>query len=433
MLAPPLSRVASADETSFLPADIESVQARGLAATAFPDEAAAATATLAFYRASGLTAGDATYRDALAAWLTDPATPAAVRDHVLGVTTVATDPVRAAEMSSGDGTTELASVRLDVVSFQQGRTRPSPASASTSPRRRRAGSRCMSPGSSGIGADYVAAIVQGTDRTTAVTIVLVILILLLIYRAPLAALVPLLTIGAAFLVSRGLLGWVAESGAKVSTLIESFVVVLVFGVGTDYTIFLISRYREELARTPDGGRSAASRAIAAERTVSRIGSVIAASAATVIVGLLSLAAARFGLVQTIGPAMALAIAVTLVAGLTLAPATLVVFGPALFWPRHPGPVARRGGRRPGTGSLSRSCAGRSWSPRAVITPAGDPRARHPERRRPASTCSPSCRPPPTPGSASSAWRSTWTAAASCRSRPMSAPPVSTSPRPPAWR
>ena len=54
---------------------------------------------------------------------------------------------------------------------------------------------------------------------------------------------------------------------KVSTLIESFVVVLVFGVGTDYTIFLISRYREELARTPDGGRSAASRAVAAERTV----------------------------------------------------------------------------------------------------------------------------------------------------------------------
>ncbi len=119
--------------------------------------------------------------------------------------------------------------------------------------------------------------------------------------------------------------------------------VLVFGVGTDYTIFLVSRYREELARTPDGGRSAASRAAAAERTVARIGAVIAASAATVIVGLVSLAAARFGLVQTIGPAMALAIAVTLAAGLSLAPALLVVFGPALFWPRHPRPVGRSGG------------------------------------------------------------------------------------------
>ena len=119
-LAPPLSRVGSADETSFLPADVESVQARHVAERAFPEDAAAALGTLVFFREGGLTAEDAAYRDAFAAWLTDPATPAAVRDHVLGVTTVATDPVRAVEMRSDDGTIELASVRLDVVSFQQG-------------------------------------------------------------------------------------------------------------------------------------------------------------------------------------------------------------------------------------------------------------------------------------------------------------------------
>ena len=341
--APQLARVGSADETSFLPSDVESVRAREIGATAFPSDAAAATATLVFSRAEGLTAADAAYRDAFAAWLTDPATPVGVREHVLGVTTVTTDPLRAPEMQSGDGTTELASVRLDVVAFQQGANEAVDGirehAAATAP----AGLAVHVTGSAGIGADYVTSIVEGTDRTTFVTIVLVILILLAIYRAPLAALVPLLTIGAAFLISRGLLGWVAEAGVKVSTLIESFVVVLVFGVGTDYTIFLISRYREELARTPDGGRSAASRAVAAERTVARIGAVIAASAATVIVGLVALAVARFGLVQTIGPAMALAIAVTLAAGLTLAPAFLVVFGPALFWPRHPRPVADEAG------------------------------------------------------------------------------------------
>ena len=342
LLAPQLSRVGSADETSFLPADVESVEARHIGTAAFPADAAVGTATLVFFREGGLTPGDAAYRDAFAAWLVDPATPAAVREHVLGVTTVATDPVRAAEMRSDDGSVELASVRLDVVAFQQGANEAVDGirehAAATAP----AGLSVHVTGSAGIGADYVASIVEGTDRTTMVTIVLVVLILLAIYRAPLAALVPLLTIGAAFLISRGLLGWVAEAGVKVSTLIESFVVVLVFGVGTDYTIFLISRYREELARTPDGGRSAASRAVAAERTVARIGAVIAASAATVIVGLVSLAVARFGLVQTIGPAMALAIAVTLAAGLTLAPAFLVVFGPALFWPRHPKPIGDEG-------------------------------------------------------------------------------------------
>ena len=353
VLAPPLSRVGSADETSFLPADVESVEARRVGAAAFPADAAVGTATVVFFREGGLFAADTAYRDAFAAWLIDPATPAAVRDHVLGVTTVATSPLRAPEMQSEDGTTELASVRLDVVAFQHGANQAVNGirdhAAATAP----TGLAVHVTGSAGIGADYVAAILEGTDRTTVVTILLVVLILLAIYRAPAAALVPLLTIGAAYLVSRGLLGWVAEAGVKVSTLIESFVVVLVFGVGTDYTIFLISRYREELARTPDGGRSAASRAIAAERTVARIGAVIAASAATVIVGLVSLAVARFGLVQTIGPAMALAIAVTLAAGLTLAPALLVVFGRVLFWPRHPKPI----GEESGVGAWDRLAAG----------------------------------------------------------------------------
>lgn len=338
VLAPPLSVVGSADETSFLPAEVESVQAREVAAQAFPGDAAPAIATLVLFRAGGLTAEDAAFLDSFAAWLTDPATPAAVRDHVLGVTTTSSDPVRAAEMRSADGTTELASVRLDVVSFQQGANAAVDGirdrAAATAP----AGLEVRVTGSAGIGRDYMASILEGTDRTTVVTVALVVLILLAIYRAPLAALVPLLTIGMAFLISRGLLGWVADAGVKVSTLIESFVVVLVFGVGTDYTIFLISRYREELARTPDGGRSPASRAIAAERTVGRIGAVIAASGSTVIVGLVALAVARFGLVQTIGPAMALAIAVTVFAGLTLAPAFLVVFGTKLFWPRHPRPI-----------------------------------------------------------------------------------------------
>ncbi|MGZ8437266.1 MAG: MMPL family transporter, partial [Candidatus Limnocylindrales bacterium] len=105
-----------------------------------------------------------------------------------------------------------------------------------------------------------------------------------------------------------------------------FVVVLVFGVGTDYTIFLISRYREEVSK---GDWHAASRT-----TVKRIGAVITASAATVIVGLGSMAFGQFGMIQTTGPALALTIFVTLLVALTLAPALLGIFGHYLFWPRH---------------------------------------------------------------------------------------------------
>ncbi len=69
-------------------------------------------------------------------------------------------------------------------------------------------------------------------------------------------------------------------------------------------------------------------------TVSRIGAVIAASAATVIVGLASMVVARFGMIQTTGPALAITIFITLLAGLTLTPSLLAIFGRRLFWPLH---------------------------------------------------------------------------------------------------
>ena len=73
---------------------------------------------------------------------------------------------------------------------------------------------------------------------------------------------------------------------------------------------------------------------AATTTVGRIGAVITASAATVIVGLSSMAAASFGMIQTIGPALAIAVAITLLAGLTLTPALALLAGRWLYWPRH---------------------------------------------------------------------------------------------------
>jgi RND superfamily putative drug exporter len=181
-------------------------------------------------------------------------------------------------------------------------------------------------GQAGIGRDYLKAIQDGTDRTTLVTILLVVLVLLAIYRAPLAALVPLLTIGAAFMVARGVLGFMAQGGWALSSVLDSFIVVLVFGVGTDYTIFFISRFREELTCNEHDE--------ALRVTVKRIGAVIAASAATVIVGLASMASARFGMIQTTGPALAIAIFVTLLAGLTLTPSLLAIFGRHIFWPLH---------------------------------------------------------------------------------------------------
>ncbi len=209
-------------------------------------------------------------------------------------------------------------------------------------------------GAAAISSDYLDAIKAGTESTTTMTVLLVLIVLLLIYRAPLAALVPLVTIGAAFVVSRGVLGFLASLGWQVSSLLDTFLVVMVFGVGTDYAIFLISRYREEVSGGGDWHDAARS-------TVKRIGAVISASAATVIVGMASMAFGEFKMISSTGPAIAVAILVTLIAGLTLAPALLSVFGHYLFWPLHDRP--RREGE-PG-GFFARLAAAVSRHPGVV--------------------------------------------------------------------
>lgn len=336
-LAPSLSVVGSADETSFLPANAESMHARDLLARAFPADASSGTATLVFSRASGLTGADHAYIAGLDAWVRSGDAPPGIRDAISRIAGATTDPQLASLYRSADGVVELAMVQMTVVPFQ---TKSNTAIdelrahlASTRP----AGLVANVTGQAGVGRDYMQSITDGTDRTTLVTVVLVILILLAIYRAPLAALVPLLTIAAAFLVSRGILGELAQAGWKVSSILDSFIVVLVFGVGTDYTIFLVSRFREEVG---GNGRQAA-----LERTVGRMGAVITASAATVVVGLGSMIVGSFGMIQTTGPALAIAIVVTLVAGLTLTPALLAIFGRALFWPLHERTAASAAGDR----------------------------------------------------------------------------------------
>jgi RND superfamily putative drug exporter len=323
-LAPSLSQAGSADETSFLPRDAESLAARQIIATAFPKDSAPTVALIVFARPGGLTDADRAAIEGLRGYFEGSGHPAAVLRYVTAETT----PSLASMFRSTDGVVELAQVDMSTPSFL-----PATNAAVDAVRAHLSVPSVLPPGmtaqvtgQAGIGRDYLQAIEDGTSRTTVVTILLVVLVLLIIYRAPLAALAPLITIGSAFMVARGILGFLAQAGWQLSSVLDSFIVVLVFGVGTDYTIFLISRFREELAHNE--------RDDALRVTVSRIGAVITASAATVIVGLASMVVARFGMIQTTGPALAIVIFVTLLAGLTLTPSLLAIFGRRLFWPLH---------------------------------------------------------------------------------------------------
>ncbi len=330
LFAPSLAKEGMTDQSKFLPATAPAVQARLALEAAFPGSTSTSSATLSFSRDSGLTVEDRAYIEELAAWLASDGTPSVIRDSVAEVATAESRPELESMLRSEDGRLDLMSVNLDVATASGGAqeivTALRAKLAADAPAR--PGLAAHVTGAAAISGDYLDAVVKGTDSTTAVTVVLVIVILLLIYRAPLAALVPLITIGAAFLVARGVLGILAAAGWQISSLLDTFIVVLIFGVGTDYAIFLISRYREEVAH--DNWHHAA------RVTVRRIGAVITASAATVMVGLGSMAFAEFGMIQSMGPALAIAIGVTLIAGLTLTPALLSIFGHYLFWPLHRG-------------------------------------------------------------------------------------------------
>jgi putative drug exporter of the RND superfamily len=158
-----------------------------------------------------------------------------------------------------------------------------------------------------------------------VTGLLILIILLLVFRALLAPLVTLLPAFFSVAISGPLVAEAAQHGLKVSFLAQILLTVLVLGAGTDYNLFLVFRVREHIRR----GEAPKDAVVSA---LTKVGESITFSALTVVAALLSLLFATFQIYSTLGIPLAIGIAVALLAGLTLTPALLAIFGKAAFWP-----------------------------------------------------------------------------------------------------
>jgi len=200
----------------------------------------------------------------------------------------------------------------------------------------------------------------------ALTVVIVALAVGLHFRALVAPLINLVAIAVAYLVSMRALASVGRSiGVSVPSEVEPVIVVLLFGVITDYSIFFLSRFRRRL------GTGSSPREAAETATRDLVGIVVFAGL-TVVGCSATLVVAELGFFQAFGPGLAIAVLVGMLVAITFVPAALAVVGHAVFWPSRPGrelPVAATAEETPDeqTGRPVRSRALRVASARPALT------------------------------------------------------------------
>jgi RND superfamily putative drug exporter len=318
-VSPNLTRLAAEGQAKMLAAGAESRRAAELVKQCWPDQAYESMAVAVLHRPRGLSEADRHFAARLAGRFEAAGHP----PEVLRVIGPASAPEIAGRLISPDGTVALVAVSLST-SFVAPVTQQAVAwlQGAAADLAAPAGLEIRWSGDAVIGRDYMANVQTSLDRAAVATVVLLLAVLLFVYRSFWLALVPLLTIGVSVVIARGLLAWMILAGWEVSSLVELFLIAILFGTGTDFCLFLSWRFAEHLnPNNPVGSMRV---------TLGRSFTALVTSAGTIIIGLLLMGTTKFKLFSTTGPSVALGLALALVATLSLTPALLV-----LLARRHP--------------------------------------------------------------------------------------------------
>ncbi|TCN33579.1 RND superfamily putative drug exporter [Kribbella orskensis] len=314
--APTLADVTNKDQASFLPDSYESVQAQKLAADAF-GQTNDATASIVIKRGDGgaLTAADQAKAADLASKIA-----AAKIDRVTGAVTgpQAVSPNKQVQLISV-GLKGLPDDQAVLDAVQHVRDLTGPAVADS-------GLQYGVTGDAALFLDNQDAFNNAFVVVGIATVVLIIGLLLFIYRSPVAAFLPILTVGLVSAIAPGLIALAAKAfGLQVTQDLQTILTVVLYGVGTDYILFLLFRYRERL-RAGEQPKEALVSATA------RVSEVIVSAAGAIVVAFSALLLAVFGGFKSLGPGLAIAVAVMAFAAITLIPAVVSLLGPKVFWP-----------------------------------------------------------------------------------------------------
>src|ERR1700733_12641528 len=296
------------NEASFLPSHYESIRAQNLQNRAFPQagkiDSAAAIIVFARSDRGRLTAADKAKVASIASTLNGK--------HIKNIVSVTAGP------PSSNGLVQTAYVAMSNSLVNGSGTQAGDAikvlRADIKPLVSGSG---LYEGVTGAAAQQLDSEQSGNKAEEIVLLATLVLILVLL---------PIITIP---IVAEGAQGLIADVNSALNLNADSqttvILIVVLFGIGTDYILFLMFRYRERL-RAGDAPKQAMATA------VERVGEVIASAASVVIVAFLALLLSSLSIFRSLGPTLAIAVAVTLIAALTLIPAVVPLLGTRVFWP-----------------------------------------------------------------------------------------------------
>ncbi|HDR4479013.1 TPA: MMPL family transporter [Bacillus cereus] len=180
-------------------------------------------------------------------------------------------------------------------------------------------------GSDLIAGDFLKSSQEGVKKTEVISIIFILVVLILVFRSPVVPIVSLLTVGISYLVSMGIIAQLVDQfNFPFSNFTQVFVVVVLFGVGTDYNILLYTRFKEELSKQENAF-------LATKETFKSAGKTVLYSGIAVLIGFASLALASFKLYQSTS-AVAIGVLVLLLVLTTLNPFFMVLLGKGMFYP-----------------------------------------------------------------------------------------------------
>ena len=173
--------------------------------------------------------------------------------------------------------------------------------------------------------DFTSSIQEGIKKTELITVVFIFIVLVLVFRSPVVPLVSLLTVGVSFMVAFSIVtNLVNQANFPFSNFTQVFMVIVLFGIGTDYNILLYNHFKEDLG----GGMEVAA---ATKDSIKKAGRTILYSGSSILIGFSALGLAKFSVYRS-ASGVAVGVLVLLIVLLTLNPFFMMTLGRNMFWP-----------------------------------------------------------------------------------------------------